>query len=328
MQPNIQSIALFSPAASGALGGAIAKLLGVPLSPVEETEFGGGERKLRPLEDVRGRSAYVIHSLFGGPLGSANDHLCEMLFLVGALKDAGARRVTACAPYLAYARQDRRVEPGDPVTTRYVAQLFEAVGVERVICLDVHDPAAFENAFRCGTVHVDAGSGFVQHFAAKPSGIEYAVASPDIGGAKRARHFRGLLQTALGRPVDYALMDKTRSRAGVSGTLFAGDVAGRHVIILDDLISSGSTVLRAVGACRRAGAARVDVAATHASFAPEAHRLFDPGIPAVERPDSVVVTDSVPLAADFSVYTKASLTVLGIAPVLAEAIGSLEGGCP
>ena len=327
MQPNIQSIALFSPAASAALGGAIAKLLGVPLSPIEETEFGGGERKLRPLQDVRGRSAYVIHSLFGGPLGSANDHLCEMLFLIGALKDAGARRITACAPYLAYARQDRRIESGDPVTTRYVAQLFEAVGVGRVICLDVHDPAAFENAFRCGTVHVDAGSTFVQHVASKPSGLEYVVASPDIGGAKRARHFHGLLQTALGRPVDYALMDKTRSRGGLSGTLFAGDVAGKHVIILDDLISSGTTVLRAVGACRRAGATRVDVAATHASFAPEARRLFDPGIPAHERPDSVVVTDSVPLAAGFSGYAKASLTVLGIAPVLAEAIGSPEAGC-
>jgi ribose-phosphate pyrophosphokinase len=113
----------------------------------------------------------------------------------------------------------------------------------------------------------------------------------------------------------------------VSGTLFAGDVAGKHVIILDDLISSGTTVLRAVGACRQAGATRVDVAATHASFAPEARRLFDPGIAAHERPDSVVVTDSVPLAAAFSTYAKASLTVLGIAPVLAEAIGFLEAGC-
>ena len=327
MQPNIQTTALFAPAASAALGGAIAKLLGVALSPIEETEFGGGERKLRPLEDVRGRSACVIHSLFGGPLGTANDHLCEMLFLIGALKDGGARRITACAPYLAYARQDRRVECGDPVTTRYVAQLFEAVGVERMICLDVHDPAAFENAFRCGTVHVDAGLAFVQHFAAKPSALEYAVASPDIGGAKRARRFQGLLQTAICRPVDYALMDKSRSRGGVSGTLFAGEVAGKHVIILDDLISSGTTVLRAVGACRRAGATRVDVAATHASFAPEARRLFDPGIPAHEKPDSVVVTDSVPLAADFSGYAKASLTVLGIAPVLAGAIGSLAAGC-
>jgi ribose-phosphate pyrophosphokinase len=327
MQPTTQSIALFSPAASAALGGAIAKLLAIPLSPIEESEFGGGERKLRPLEDVHGRAVYVIHSLFGDSLGSANDHLCEMLFLIGALKDAGARRVTACAPYLAYARQDRRIESGDPVTTRYVAQLFEAVGVERVVCLEVHDPAAFENAFRCGTVHVGAGSSFVQHFAAKPSGLEYAVVSPDIGGAKRARHFQGLLQTALGRPVDYALMDKTRSRGGVSGTLFAGDVAGKHVIILDDLISSGTTVLRAVGACRRAGATRVDVAATHASFAPEARRLFDPDIPAHARPDSVVVTDSVPLGADFSSYATGPLTVLGIAPVLARAIGSLEAGC-
>ena len=105
---------------------------------------------------------------------------------------------------------------------------------------------------------------------------------------------------------------------------------GRHVqpftaVELSD--EEKPPVLRAVGACRRAGATRVDVAATHASFAPEARRLFDPGIPAHERPDSVVVTDSVPLAAGFSGYAKASLTVLGIAPVLAEAIGSPEAGC-
>ncbi len=327
MKPTTRSVALFAPAASAALGGAIAQSLAIPLSPIEETEYGGGERKLRPLEEVRGRSVYVIHSLFGDPRGSANDHLCEMLFLIGALKDAGARRVTACAPYLAYARQDRRSESCEPVTTRYVAQLFEAVGVDRVICLEVHDPAAFENAFRCETVHVGAGSCFVQHFAAKQAGLPFAVASPDIGGAKRARHFQQLLQAALRRPVDYALMDKIRGREGVSGTLFAGDVAGKHVIILDDLISSGATVLRALGACRRAGAARVDVAATHASFVPEARRLFDPNVPAQERPDSVVVTDSVPLGEAFSDCAKASLTVIGIAPVLAGAIDSLEAGC-
>ena len=114
----------------------------------------------------------------------------------------------------------------------------------------------------------------------------------------------------------------------MSGTLVAGDVAGKHVIIIDDLISSGTTVLRAVGACRRAGASLVDVAATHASFAPEARRLFDPDVPAAERPDSVVVTDSVALGADFSSYSKDSLTVLGIAPILAAAIGSVEARGP
>jgi ribose-phosphate pyrophosphokinase len=300
----------------------------MPLSPIEESEFAGGERKLRPLAGVRGRSVYVIHSLFGDSRGSANDRLCEMLFLIGALKDTGARQVTACVPYLAYARQDRRTESGDPVTLRYVAQMFEAAGVQRVIGLEVHNPAAFENAFRCETVHVEAAPSFVQHFASKPSGPEYTVVSPDIGGAKRARHFQDLMQSALRRPVNYAIMDKNRIHGVVSGTLLAGDVAGKHVIIVDDLISSGGTMLRAIVACRRAGASRVDVAATHASFAPEARRLFDPAASAQEKPDSVVVTDSVPLGSDFLACAQGSLTVIPVAPVLAGAIDSLESGRP
>src|SRR5450631_3204869 len=108
-----ESIAVFAPDATAAFGAAVAAGLGTPLSRHEEMEFGGCERKLRPLESVRGRSVYVVQSLFGDKLDSANDRLCHLLFLIGALKDAGARRVTACLPYLAYARQDRRTEARD-----------------------------------------------------------------------------------------------------------------------------------------------------------------------------------------------------------------------
>jgi ribose-phosphate pyrophosphokinase len=317
-----ESVAIFAPAASAVFGASVAASLGIPLGTHEELEFTGGEFKLRPLDSVRGRSVYVVHSLFGDSLGSANDRLCQTLFFIGALKDAGAKRVTACVSYLAYARQDRRAEARDPVTTGYIALLFETMGVDCVVALDVHNLAAFDNAFRCETVHLEAAGSFVRHFAAKSAGLEHAVATPDIGGAKRARHFQELLQTAIGRTVNFALMDKKRSQGVVSGTLFAGDVAGRCVIILDDLISSGTTVLRAVESCRQAGAMRVDVAATHASFAPEAHRLFDSN----SRPDSLVVTDSVTLGEGFSAYLNGSLTVLSVAPIFAEAIRRLEQG--
>jgi ribose-phosphate pyrophosphokinase len=322
--PPQEAITLFAPAASTAFGTSIAAALGISLSHHEEQVFTGGECKMRPLESVRGRAVYVVQSLFGDAFGSANDRLCQLLFFIGALKDAGATRVTACVPYLAYARQDRHTEPRDPVTTRYVAQLFEAMGVERVLALEVHNPAAFDNAFRCETIHLDAAAAFVRHFAANSAAQEFAVASPDIGGAKRARRFQELLQATIGRSVNFALMDKKRSQGIVSGTLFAGDVAGRFVVILDDLISSGTTVLRAVSACRRAGASRVAVAATHASFSPEAQRLFDAGEAAADRPDSVIVTDSVPLGEGFSAHLNGSLTVLSIAPVLSDAIRALE----
>lgn len=316
------SISLFAPAASVAFGTSVGAALDIPLSAHEESVFDGGEIMMRPLESVRGRSVYVIQSLFSDTLGSANDRFCALLFLIGALKDAGARLVTACLPYLAYARQDRHTEDRDPVTTRYIAQLFEAVGVDRVVALEVHNPAAFDNAFRCETVRLDATALFARHFAADSDGHDYTVATPDIGGAKRARYFQELFQTAIGRTVNFALMDKKRSPGLVSGTLFAGDVAGRRVILVDDLISSGTTIMRAVDACRRSGAVHVYVAATHASFAAGARRLFDSGMP-----DSVVLTDSVSLSDNFSARLSGSLTVLAAAPVFAEAIRRLEPGC-
>jgi ribose-phosphate pyrophosphokinase len=318
--PN-ESIAVFAPAASGALGGKIAAALDMPLSPHEESEFTGREYKMRALHGVRDRSVYVIQSLFGDSRGSANDRLCQLLFFVASLKDAGAARVTACVPYLAYARQDRRTEARDPITARYIAQLFEAMGVDRVLALDVHNLAAFDNAFRCRSVHLEAATLFVRHFAAQSAGREFAVVSPDIGGVKRARHFQERLEEALGRTVNFALMDKKRSHGGVSGTLFAGDVAGRCAIVLDDLISSGTTAARAIGACRRAGAVRVEFAATHASFAAEARRLFDQ-----DPPDTVLVTDSVDLGENFLPYLQGPLAVLSVAPLFAEAIRRLENG--
>ena len=316
-----ESVSVFAPAATAQLGARIAAALGLPVGMHEETTYTGGERKLRPLESVRGRSVYVVQSLFGDALASANDRLCGLLFLIGALKDAGASRVTACTPYLAYARQDRRTAAHDPVTTRYVARLFEAVATDRLIALEVHNRAAFDNAFRCQTVHLEAAALFARHFSKDSAGHSYAVATPDIGGAARARRVAELLQTALARPVNFAIVDKKRSHGGISGDLFAGDVAGRRVIIVDDLISSGSTVLHAIDACRRAGAVRVDVAATHASFGPAAHRIFDSG-----KPDTVVVTDSVALGERFAGYLKGSLIVLTMAPIFAEAIRRLESG--
>ena len=319
----MDAVALFAPAASTGFAQRVAAALGIPVSAHEECVFDGGERMLRPIESVQGRSVYLLHSLFGDTHGSANDRLCALLFLIGALKDAGAERVTACVPYLAYARQDRHTQSRDPVTSRYVAQVLEAVGVDRVLALEVHNPAAFDNAFRCATIRLDAAALFVRHFAADAAGHDYAVATPDIGGAKRARYFQEMLQAALGRAVNFAFMDKVRSHGTISGSLFAGDVAGRRVIILDDLISSGTTVLRAVQACRRSGAVRVDVAATHASFSAAAIQLFG-----ADRPDSIVVTDSVELGREFSAYLTAGLTVLTVAPTFAAAIRGLEPGCP
>src|SRR5208282_6620135 len=130
----------------------VAGRLEVALAVHEERNFEDGEHKTRALQDVRGHDVFVLHSLHGDASESGNDKLCRLLFFCGALKYAGAERVTAVTPYLCYARKDSRTKPNDPIITRYVAALFEAIGTDAVMTLDVHNPAAFENAFRRPTV--------------------------------------------------------------------------------------------------------------------------------------------------------------------------------
>jgi ribose-phosphate pyrophosphokinase len=309
---------LFALQATAELGKAVADKLGQPLSRHEEREFEDGEHKARPLDTVTGRDAYVIQSLHDGPGMSANDKLCRLLFFIGALKDAGAARVTAVVPYLAYARKDRRTKPNDPVTTRYVASMFEAVGTDVVVTLEVHNPTAFENAFRCRTVTLTGTPLFVAY--ARELGEEnLCVVSPDTGGAKRAELFREALEAACGRPVGKAFADKRRSAGVVSGELFVGDVAGSTALIIDDLISTGGTLLRAARAARNAGARRVIALVTHGLFmAGSAEVLADAAI------DSLVITDTVPPFRLPAGAARDKLVILPAAPLLAEAIARLR----
>src|SRR5262249_54965722 len=237
--------------------------LGQPLAADEERNFEDGEHKGRPLENVRDADVYVVQSLHGGPTESANDKLCRLLFFIGALKDAGAARVTAVAPYLCYARKDRRTKPGDPVTTRYVAGLFEAVGTDAIVTLEVHNPAAFENAFRrpavaltAAPLFVDYGRGLSLEHPGGAPGESLCVVSPDPGGVKRAELFREALEAAIGRPVGKGFAEKHRSAGVVTGDLFAGDVKGATALIIDDLISTGGTLVRSARASRQDGAGR------------------------------------------------------------------------
>ncbi|MBS0534024.1 MAG: ribose-phosphate pyrophosphokinase [Proteobacteria bacterium] len=310
---------LFALSASKAFGEAVAIALGEPLAAHEEREFEDGEHKARPLDDAAGSDVFVIQSTYGGPDQSANDKLCHLLFFIGALKDAGAARVTAVTPYLCYARKDRRTKPNDPVTTRYVAALFESVGTDRVVALEVHNPAAFENAFRCPTVALTGTPLFVDYVKANLADGPLAVVSPDAGGMKRAEQLREALQAALGCPVRKGLAEKYRSAGVVSGDLFAGDVAGATALIVDDLISTGGTLLRTARAARAAGATRVIALVTHGLFmAGSAEVLADPAI------DRLVVSDSVPPFRLEGAAAMSKLTVLPAAPLVAACIRRLH----
>ena len=313
-----RSLCLFALNATAALGSAVAAELSLPLAAHEEREFEDGEHKTRPLESVRGAHVFVMQSLHGGPNQSANDKLCRLLFFIGAIKDAGAARVTALVPYLCYARKDRRTKASDPVTTRYIAGMFEAVRTDDVVAVDVHNPAAFENAFRCPTVALTAAPLFVKYV--RSLGDErLCVVSPDPGGTKRADIFHEALQAELGRPVGKGLADKRRSGGVVSGDLFVGEVEGATALVIDDLISTGGTLLRGARAARHAGAKRVVALVTHGLFMPGAETvLLEPAI------DRLVVTDSASTSLGEAARTKVDL--LTVAPLLAECIRRLHAG--
>jgi len=321
----MSEIKLYGLGASQLQAQAIATALGITPSPHEEREFDDGEHKDRPLESVRGADIYVVHSLYADAEQSANDKLCRLLFFLAAVRDGGAARVTAITPYLCYARKDRRSKPHDPVTTRYVAQLFEAVGVDDVLALDVHNPAAFENAFRCGAEQIEAQPLFAAHLATVLRGREVTVLSPDSGGLKRADAFRRLLTDKLDRPATLGQMEKWRSAGVVSGEVLFAKVAGRNVVIVDDLIGTGTTLLRAARAAREAGAQAVYAVASHGLFVGTAAReLADPVL------DRILVTDSVPPLRLKGSAAASRVEVLPCAPLFAQAIrcrhaGSMSG---
>jgi ribose-phosphate pyrophosphokinase len=318
---SADEILLFALESSRSYGGRIASALGTELSAHEERGFEDGEHKARPLVNVRGRDVFVVQSLYGEAGQSVNDKLCRLLFFLGALRDASAGRLTVIAPYLCYARKDRKTKFRDPVTTRYVAELLEAVGADRVVTLDVHNLAAFQNAFRCTTEHLEARMLFVKHFAPLLRDDEVIVLSPDEGGLKRVNSFRHALGLALGREVPSGFMEKHRSRGVVSGEALYADVEGRTVLILDDLISSGTTLLRAARAAHARGAKTIYAAASHGLFMTGAEKML-----ADAALSGVVVTDTVPPFRLDPALAKRKLTVLTTAPLFAEAIRRIHDG--
>src|SRR5512134_549497 len=281
---------LFALNASREFGAAIASRLGLELAAHEERAFEDGEHKTRPLVDVRGADAYVVQSLHGGPDETANDKLVRLLFFLATLRDHGAARVTAVVPYLAYARKDRRTKPGDPINSRYVAQLFESIGTDVLMTLETHNVAAFDNAFRLRAIHLDSHPLFLAHAERLARETPICVVSPDPGGVKRVQRWRKALEQQLGGAVGQAFIDKRRSSGVVSGELaVVGQVANMSALLFDDLIASGRTMTRAAGALAAAGARTVHAFAAHGLFVEDAAAaVADPNV------TRYIVTNSVP----------------------------------
>lgn len=313
------NLRLFALGGQAPLAAAIGARLGVHPGRSELREFEGGEHTLRALDPVRGDDVYVLHSLHGDASLSINDRLCRTWFFCAALRDHGAGRITLLAPYLGYARKDRRTRRQDPLGTRYLAQLTEAAGIDRVLTLDVHNPAAYENAFRHPAYNLEARPLLAAALAAHLHRDERVlVLSPDAGGIKRAEALRATLQTHLAAPVTLGMMEKYRSGGQLSGSRLFAEVEGRTVVLVDDLVARGDTLARAATAAAAAGAARILAAASHGLFAPGALDTLA-GAPW----QRLIVTDSITPTALKGTPLATRVQVLDTTALWADAVDAL-----
>jgi len=314
-------VRLFALKGTETLGRAIAAEIGCEFDPLEERDFPEGEHKSRPLISVRDEDVYVVHSLYGHDGQSPDDRLLRLLFFIATCRDNGAARVTAVVPYLAFMRKEVQTKPRDPVTTRYVAAMFEAVGTDMMVGLEVHNKAAFQNAFRCLTTHLDADRLLVQQVQKLAGDEQVVFVSPDTGGMKRASRLQGVYEAAAGRSAGTAMMEKHRSEGVVSGALFAGEVKGEVVFIVDDMIATGGTVLRAAEACRQRGATRVYALATHALVEHWTDEFITNSVI-----DRIVVTDSVGSLHNLPPAITSKVEIVSCASLLGDAIKRLHAG--
>lgn len=282
----------------------IASELGSELVPTDARTFANGELYTRYDESVRGCDAFVIQS-HTAPI---NEWLMEQLIMVDALKRASAKRITVVAPFYPYARQDKKGRGREPISARLVADLFKAAGADRIMSVDLH--AAQIQGFFDGPVdHLFAMPVLLKHFQQKLDPATLTVVSPDMGRVRVA----DIWSDKLGAPL--AIIHKRRDPLvpnQVSVHEIIGPVEGRVCLLVDDLIDTGRTIVKAAEALKAAGAIGVVVAATHAVFSDPATQLLQS-----DFIDEVVVTDTLPLSAE---KQWDRLTVLPIAPMLARAI--------
>jgi ribose-phosphate pyrophosphokinase len=271
---------IFAGRAGVSLAKSMCEHLNLELAKAQCEEFPDGEVIVKVDEDVRGRDCYVVQST-SEPV---NDHLMELLIYIDCLRRASARRITAVIPYFGYARQDRKDEGRVPITAKLTANLIAAAGADRVLCMDLH-AAQIQGFFDIPVDHLSSAPVFVEHFEAIREELEDLVlVSPDVGNVKVANMYANLLSA------DLAIIDKRRqSGSAVVSKNLIGDVKGRTVLMVDDMISTAGTICEAARLVMERGANRVMAAATHAVFVGLAmERINDAPF------ERIVVTDTIP----------------------------------
>ena len=292
---------LFSGRANPELANKIAKHIGVPLGRMELSSFSDKEMYVRINENIRGKDVFLIQPT--SP--PANENLMELLIMIDAFQRASARRITAVISYYGYGRQDRKDEPRVPITAKLVANLVTTAGADRVLSIDLH-AAQIQGFFDIKVDHLFAAPVFVDYFISKNL-KNLVILSPDMGGIRRARAYANRLDASL------AVIDKRRTGANKAEVLnVVGKVKGKQILIVDDMIDTGGTLIAAVRALIKKGVQEIYVSATHPILSGSAYEMIESS-----SLKELVVTDTIPLKQE---KAKTKIKVLSVAPLLGEAI--------
>ena len=299
----VKRFCLFTGNANPALAAEIAKVLDTPLGEARVSRFSDGETFCEIRENVRGLDTYVIQPT----CSPVNDNLMELLIMCDALRRASATSITAVIPYYGYARQDRKVAPRTPITSKLVADLLVSAGVSRVLSVDLH-AGQIQGFFNIPLDHLYALPVFLEDYLKSRFNKDSVFVAPDAGGVERTRAYSKRLGASL------AIIDKRRERANVSEVMnIIGDVSGKDCIIVDDMIDTAGTLCNAARAIMDGGARSVVACATHGV-------LSGPAVQRIEESplEEVVVTNSV-LASEEARASK-KIKFLSIGRLLGEAI--------
>jgi ribose-phosphate pyrophosphokinase len=298
-----KDIMIFSGNANIKLANAICNYLQIPLSGAEVRKFSDGETYVEIGENVRGRDVFIVQPT-SMPV---NDHLMELLLMADAMRRASARRITAVMPYYGYSRQDRKVAPRVPISAKVVAEMLMAVGVRRVLTMDLH-AGQIQGFFNIPVDNLYAAPVLLENISEKFAGKEVIMVSPDAGGTERTRAFAKRLG------LDLAIIDKRRERANVSEAMnVIGDVAGKSAIMLDDMVDTAGTLCAAAGILMKAGASDVHAYCSHAVLSgPAVERINKSAI------ETLCVTDTIPLQNSAQECSK--IKVLSVSELLGKSI--------
>ncbi len=290
---------LFSGTANPELAEEVAKYLEMPLSGAKISRFSDGEISVQIAESVRGKDVFIIQPTSA----PANANLMELLIMTDALKRSSARSITAVVPYYGYARQDRKAAPRVPISAKLVADLMERAGITRVVTVDLH-ASQIQGFFDIPVDNLYGAILFIDYIKAKnfPNPV---IASPDIGGVARARYFASRLG------LEMVIVDKRRERANESEVMnIIGDVDGKDVILIDDMVDTAGTMVKAASALKKLGATSVMACCTHPVLSGPAYDRICTG-----ELDELVVSNTIPMTQGCE-----KIKMLSTAPMLGEVI--------